>query len=212
MKNLSLFITAFFMIFLLYCSAPEKQIKYTDLIYHLTDMESLYVLPDKGEQCAQWSSCDRAGIFNNTTGKYENWDANADGSGFIRMEGEDMVLAEMNGPGHAWWGEGDEKFFVDGEVLPSKFGTGTEDYFGYARGTPEYFEKPFFSQLKTMNNLGYQSVSRLHITDNIPFMSSLECFLEKYYPNECGTQYKAVVYWYLKPGGSNPHLSEVQLK
>ena len=31
-----------------------------------------------------------------------------------------------------WWGEGDEKFFVDGEKFPSTFGTGSEDYFGYA--------------------------------------------------------------------------------
>ena len=33
-----------------------------------------------------------------------------------------------------WWGEGDEKFYVDGEKFPSTFGTGTEDYFGYAWG------------------------------------------------------------------------------
>lgn len=31
-----------------------------------------------------------------------------------------------------WWGEGDEKLFVDGEKFPSTFGTGSEDYVGYA--------------------------------------------------------------------------------
>jgi hypothetical protein len=30
-------------------------------------------------------------------------------------------------PGEYWWGEGDEKFFVDGEKSPSWFGTGSED-------------------------------------------------------------------------------------
>ena len=35
-------------------------------------------------------------------------------------------------PVEAWWGEGDEKVFVDGEKFPSHFGTGTEDYYGYA--------------------------------------------------------------------------------
>jgi hypothetical protein len=30
-----------------------------------------------------------------------------------------------------WWGEGDEKIFVDGEKFPSSFGTGSEDYYGY---------------------------------------------------------------------------------
>ena len=33
-----------------------------------------------------------------------------------------------------WWGEGDEKIYVDGETFPSHFGTGTEDYYGYSRG------------------------------------------------------------------------------
>ena len=37
--------------------------------------------------------------------------------------------------GHgSWWGEGDEKIWVDGESFPSIFGTGTEDYFGGAWG------------------------------------------------------------------------------
>ncbi|MEL7266629.1 MAG: DUF2961 domain-containing protein, partial [Planctomycetota bacterium] len=41
-----------------------------------------------------------------------------------------------------WWGEGDEKIFVDGEVFPSHFGTGTEDYYGYAWCRPETFSRP----------------------------------------------------------------------
>ena len=38
-----------------------------------------------------------------------------------------------------WWGEGDEKIYVDGETFPSHFGTGTEDYYGYAWCTPQFF-------------------------------------------------------------------------
>ena len=45
-----------------------------------------------------------------------------------------------------WWGEGDEKFFVDGEKFPSWFGTGSEDYFGYAWGTWRPFDRPYHSQ------------------------------------------------------------------
>jgi hypothetical protein len=33
-----------------------------------------------------------------------------------------------------WWGEGDEKIWVDGEAFPSIFGTGTEDYYAYSWG------------------------------------------------------------------------------
>ena len=45
------------------------------------------------------------------------------------------VLDVENPPAAAWWGEGDEKIYVDGEAFPSLFGTGTEDYFGYAWST-----------------------------------------------------------------------------
>ena len=112
---------------------------------------------------------------------------------------------EAAGLGHAWWGEGDEKFFVDGEKFPSTFGTGTEDYFGYAWGTPDFFEKAFHSQSKTMNNEGHQTLSRLHIIDNVPFQKSFDGYLEKYYPNDCGTFYDCVVYWYVSADGIDAH-------
>ena len=112
---------------------------------------------------------------------------------------------EFAGAGQAWWGEGDEKFFVDGEKFPSTFGTGTEDYFGYAWGTPEYFAKAFHSQSMTMNNKGHQTICRLQITDNVPFQTSFDGFIEKYYPNKCGTKYDCVAYWYLSDAGEDFH-------
>jgi hypothetical protein len=33
---------------------------------------------------------------------------------------------------HGWLGEGDDRFYIDGETLPSLRGTGTEDYFNDA--------------------------------------------------------------------------------
>ena len=45
-----------------------------------------------------------------------------------------------------WWGEGDEKIYVDGEDFPSHFGTGTEDYYGYAWCRPEEFAERGLSQ------------------------------------------------------------------
>ncbi|WP_255702925.1 glycoside hydrolase family 172 protein [Antarcticibacterium sp. 1MA-6-2] len=63
------------------------------------------------------------------------------------------------GPGHHWWGEGDEKFFVDGETFPSTFGTGTEDYFGYAWCDPSKFEHAFHSQTQDNDNMGYQPMN-----------------------------------------------------
>lgn len=112
--------------------------------------------------------------------------------------------AKAGGPGHWWWGEGDEKFFVDGEQFPSTFGTGTEDYFGYAWCDPSVFEQAFHSQTLDNDNMGYQPMNRWQITDNVPFQSSFDGYLEKYFPNELPTQYCSVVYWYLDPDGEDP--------
>lgn len=107
-------------------------------------------------------------------------------------------------PGHHWWGEGDEKFFVDGEQFPSTFGTGTEDYFGYAWCVPSIFEQAFHSQSIDSDNMGYQAVNRWQVIDNIPFQKSFEGYLEKYFANDWPTQYATVVYWYLDADGKDP--------
>ncbi|WP_299667913.1 glycoside hydrolase family 172 protein [uncultured Polaribacter sp.] len=108
------------------------------------------------------------------------------------------------GEGHYWWGEGDEKFFIDGESFPSTFGTGTEDYFGYAWCDPSIFEQAFHSQSIDSDNMGYQSVNRWQIIDNIPFQKSFNGYLEKYFANDWPTQYATVVYWYLDADGKDP--------
>lgn len=110
-------------------------------------------------------------------------------------------------PYPGWWGEGDEKFFVDGEKFPSIFGTGSEDYFGYAWIDPNLFQRPYHAQTKTENNEGHQSLVRWHVADNVPFQQSIEASIEKYYPgpNEVrGTEYDSTVYWYLAPDGNDP--------
>ena len=48
-----------------------------------------------------------------------------------------------------WATKGDEKVYVDGETFPSHFGTGTEDYYGYAWGRYEpWINHPFVAQPK----------------------------------------------------------------
>ncbi len=116
------------------------------------------------------------------------------------------VMLHVWNPRGGWWGEGDEKFFVDGEKFPSTFGTGSEDYFGYAWCNPGLFQRPFHAQSMTMNNQGHQSVLRWHIADNIPFQQTFEASIEKYYrTEEMGTLYAATVCWYLAPDGIDPY-------
>ncbi len=110
------------------------------------------------------------------------------------------VMLHVWNPRGGWWGEGDEKFFVDGEKFPSTFGTGSEDYFGYAWCNPTLFENCYHNQTISMNNRGHVSVNRWHITDNVPFQQSFEAAIEKYYPNGKPTLYAATAYWYQAAG------------
>jgi hypothetical protein len=116
-----------------------------------------------------------------------------------------MMLHIWN-PRGGWWGEGDEKFFVDGEKFPSTFGTGSEDYFGYAWSSPKKFQHALHNQTHNDgNSKGHVSVNRWHIADNVPFHRSFEGDIEKYFPNEKPTLYAAMAYWYLAPGGKDPY-------
>lgn len=127
----------------------------------------------------------------------------------IKTEGRGRfmgVMLHVWNPRGGWWGEGDEKFFVDGEKFPSTFGTGSEDYFGYAWCDPGLFQRPFHSQTMTSGNRGHQSVLRWHVADSIPFQTSFEGCIEKYYrTEEKGTLYACTVCWYLAPGGVDPY-------
>lgn len=103
-----------------------------------------------------------------------------------------------------WWGEGDEKFFVDGEKFPSTFGTGSEDYIGYAwAAEPPFalFDSPFAAMSDMpLDGNGETSVCRFHVCDSVPFTRSFEAYIEKYKQNAWGAGgtclYKATPYWY----------------
>ena len=107
-----------------------------------------------------------------------------------------------------WWGEGDEKFFVDGEKFPSTFGTGSEDYFGYAwAAEPPFalFDSPFAAMsAMPLNGNGVTSVCRFHVCDNVPFGQAFEAYMEKYKGNQWGEGnrclYAATAFWYQMPG------------
>ena len=127
----------------------------------------------------------------------------------LKTEGQGRfvgVMLHVWNPRGGWWGEGDEKFFVDGENFPSTIGTGSEDYFGYAWCCPKLFQNAYHNQTHNDgNNKGHVSVNRWHIADQIPFQKSFEGDIEKYFPNSRPTLYAATVFWYLAPGGGDPY-------
>jgi hypothetical protein len=109
----------------------------------------------------------------------------------------------VRNPVRAWWGEGDEKFYVDGESFPSTFGTGTEDYFGYAWCWPVPFAHAFHNQSRCdgPGNAGYTSVNRFQILDQVPFEQSFHFDLEVWHWEDVLVDYASMAYWYATPGG-----------
>jgi hypothetical protein len=108
-------------------------------------------------------------------------------------------------PWGGWWGEGDDKFFIDGEKFPSIFGTGSEDYFGFAWSSSNLFSHPYHNQILNEGNKGHFDDNRWHIPDSVPFQQSIEACIEKYYSTARGTIYGAEAYWYLNAGGTDPY-------
>jgi hypothetical protein len=118
------------------------------------------------------------------------------------------MLSIMN-PVPAWWGEGDEKIYVDGETFPSWFGTGTEDYYGYAWSNPQPFQHAYHNQTRcdgkgTAGTFGHSSVNRFHVLDAIPFTKSFRFDMEVWHwtPN-IEVAYAATSYWYARPGATD---------
>ncbi|MFH1998891.1 MAG: glycoside hydrolase family 172 protein, partial [Planctomycetota bacterium] len=130
---------------------------------------------------------------------------------FIHIEGKGVYvgdsLAIMN-PCPTWWGEGDEKFYIDGESFPSHFGTGTEDYYGYAWCSNLPFEDPFHGQPRCdgyphNSNWGNTTVSRVRALDCIPFTQSLNFDMEVWHWRDCEVAYAATTFFYARPGAEH---------
>jgi len=113
------------------------------------------------------------------------------------------TLSIYNGA-DAWWGEGDEKIYVDGETFPSHIGTGTEDYYGYAWCHPNTFYAPFHAQPVGIGNLhpGYSVNNRFRSLDAIPFHKSLKFDMELWHWAGTVVNYAPTTYWYAAPGAA----------
>jgi hypothetical protein len=139
--------------------------------------------------------------------------------------GKDYVLLDTKGKGHyvgtvlaartrspAWFGEGDEKIYIDGESKASIWGTGTEDYFLSAWGlkvtsTP-YAGVPYFDQWGIVG--GHTSAYRWHLNDPVVFNKGIKVTFEHFgwispdeNPNQKTTSwnereddFSSVAFWY----------------
>ncbi|MEN8115884.1 MAG: glycoside hydrolase family 172 protein [Bacteroidota bacterium] len=112
----------------------------------------------------------------------------------------------------AWWGEGDEKIFVDGEEFPSCIGTGTEDYYGYAWCRPEKFTHAFIAQPTGAGNFhpGMTVNMRYRSLDAMPFNRELSSNIEMWHWVKTKMNYAMTAMWYAKPGTKSNVLPDIE--
>jgi hypothetical protein len=140
------------------------------------------------------------------------------------VSGKNYLICEAKGRGHfvgcnlsiesndgdGWWGEGDDRFFVDGEAYPSMHGTGSEDYlcdaWGIWPGFSPYYGSPIHEGANYAKGNRYTSY-RFHIEDPVPFERSLRVEIEHYGAKfedgkvisgftERDDNWSSVAYWY----------------
>lgn len=124
----------------------------------------------------------------------EEWEfANLSGRGVYKAD----VLSLYNHTS-SWYGEGDEKIWIDNEVFPSHFGTGTEDYYNTSFAPIHSFNTPFGGAPRCDNesSFGYNTFMRIRSLDAIPFSRNLNFYFELLGWNSGKVDYSSTVFWY----------------
>ncbi|MFO0835319.1 MAG: glycoside hydrolase family 172 protein [Phycisphaerales bacterium] len=152
---------------------------------------------------------------------------------FADIRGRGVLVGDqwsVLNPTHGWWGEGDEKIYVDASYergFPDHFGTGTEDYYGWAGGVVpnnnDVFSHPFLANIAVGSwsrgmapggasggagsTRGFNICSRTRGLDAIPFTSRLVFDMEaspgvdqRNASDFLG--YSSVVFYYARPGST----------
>jgi hypothetical protein len=107
-----------------------------------------------------------------------------------------------------WWGEGDEKIFIDGEETPSIFGTGSEDYFNYSWSSRAIFDHAFCGQPRNdgPGNRGFVTNYRYQVLDDVPFENRIDFYMELLSHSKVpGFFYCRIAYLYAFPHIKDDH-------
>ena len=120
---------------------------------------------------------------------------------FSTLSGKGIYKADvltLYNHSQSWYGEGDEKIWVDNDTFPSHFGTGTEDYYNSSWAPVVVFQTPFGGAMRadTTSSQGYNTWLRTRNLDGIPFKSKLQFDLELLSWFRGTADYASTVYWY----------------
>lgn len=140
--------------------------------------------------------------------------------------GKDYLLFEGKGKGHyvgtvlsvrmsqpGWFGEGDDRFFVDGATSPTLSGTGTEDYFNDAWAFRQFHNPLYGVSVWEGQDIGDRgTMYRWHEHSPVFFEESLKAVIEHKgntfneegrlispYTDKRPDFYSSVAYWYQMP-------------
>ena len=127
---------------------------------------------------------------------------------FVKVAGRGVYVGDtlaLFNPVATWYGEGDEKIWVDGESFPSHVGTGTEDYYGYSYAPKPVHNTPFCGEprLDQAMTQGHSTSTRTRNLDGIPFRRSLQFDMELISWKPTTLTYAATTYWYALPVASS---------
>ncbi|MEA1875936.1 MAG: DUF2961 domain-containing protein [Bacteroidota bacterium] len=122
-----------------------------------------------------------------------------------------FLMNPTNVPSSAgnWWGEGDEKIFIDDNLKAAFIGTGSEDYFNYAWSSSAIFTHPYCGQPRNDGpaNRGFVTNYRWHIIDNIVFEKGFDFYMELYSHRYVDHfSYARMIYLYSQREGHDDHL------
>jgi hypothetical protein len=199
--------------------------KRTDNLYFAVDYVTLASLPDGlgrfHAQFRQAAPCH--GWTNNWTNNGDDPvgdKKNLDGAG-------NYVFLEATGRGHfvgvtqsvlqnqnAWFGEGDDMIFIDGDKMPTINGTGTEDYYN---GAWDFYGQQFdyphngAPVITGGERIGSRySLYRWHLESPIAFEQSIRVTIEHGHANHRSDNFYSTAYWYqTEPHAAFPALPSV---
>ncbi|GAB6118972.1 glycoside hydrolase family 172 protein [Dysgonomonas termitidis] len=120
---------------------------------------------------------------------------------FATIEGKGVYMGDLLSLfNHAprWYGEGDEKIWVDGDTFPSHFGTGTEDYYNSSWAPVVPFHTPFGGAPRADldSSHGYNAFFRTRNLDGIPFREKFKFDIEMIGWQRGYSDYATTIYWY----------------
>lgn len=175
-----------------------------------------------------WTWDERSMYFHAAWQRWPRLDAKALGAGnvlwdrinyglvdlhFLEVQGRGRLMADGIGImnyGSDWWGEGDEKIYLNGESFPSIIGTGTEDYYCYSWCRPQTFSHAWGGQPTGGGNkkAGYTVDNRVRLLDDIPFDSSMRFHMELLHSQPAAIDYSAATFFYARPGAKTTEQAE----